>query len=166
MPQQPNAVPVAPVGEAKPVSDRAAFDEVIDIASRLTSLMTRENECLGQFDFKGMEALQEEKLQLTRIYCHRVYELKKDPARLAALTQVVRDEMKKVMLQFDEVAKQNEKALRSTREANDRVLKSVVEAANTLSPRVAGYSRTGVMSKGYGNGRMPAPPPISINSCY
>jgi hypothetical protein len=155
------ATPAAPTAGPVP-----GFDDLIDIATRLTPVMQRENDCLAKFDLKGLSTLHEEKLQLTRVYCQRVYDLKKDPTRLSALALAVRDELKSVLGRFDEVAKANERILRSTREANDRVLKVVIEAANKVSEQVPSYSRNGAMARPYGSLRAPVTPPVSINRCF
>ncbi len=146
------------------MADRTPFDELIDVASRLTALMERENACLAKHDTAGIKTMADEKLALTRAYTLRVREIAHDPARLAAVTQAVRLEMKKVMARFDEVAKRNELALRAAREVNDRVLKAIIEVANRQQPRVAAYSRTGGMAKPYGSAaRVASTPPVAVN---
>jgi len=146
------------------VAERSPFDELIDVASRLTGLMERENACLAKHDTAGIKGLADEKLALTRAYTTRVRDLSKDPARLKAVTQVVRDEIKKVMARFDEVARQNEMALKAARIVNERVLQAIVEAANAQQPRVSGYSRSGGMAKAYGSAaRVPSAPPVAVN---
>jgi hypothetical protein len=145
------------------MAERTAFDELIDVASRLTALMERENSMLAVHDTSGIKAIQDEKLALTRAYTLRVREIRKDPGRLAAVTQAVRAEMKKVLVRFDEVAKRNETALAAARDVNERVLKAIVDAANAQAPRVTGYSRTGGMAKPYGSAaRIAAPPPVAV----
>jgi hypothetical protein len=145
------------------MAERTAFDELIDSASRLTALMERENAMLAVHDTGGIKTIQDEKLALTRAYTLRVREIRKDPTRLAAVTQAVRAEMKKVLVRFDEVAKRNESALAAARDVNERVLKAIVDAANAQAPRVTGYSRTGGMAKPYGSAaRIAAPPPVAV----
>jgi|GEM_PF-672936 len=145
------------------MADRTPIDELIDVASRLTALMERENAMLAAHDTGGIKGIQDEKLALTRAYTTRVREIHKDPTRLSAVTQAVRAEMKKVLLRFDEVAKRNEIALKAARDVNERVLKAIVDAANAQVPRVNGYSRTGGMAKPYGSAaRIAAPPPVAV----
>ena len=145
------------------MAERTPIDELIDVASRLTALMERENAMLAVHDTNGVPTLQDEKLALTRAYTTRVREMTKNPAQLKAVTQVVRAEMKTVLQRFDEVAKRNEIALKAAREVNDRVLKAIVDAANAQVPRATGYSRTGGMAKPYGSAaRVAAPPPVAF----
>ena len=152
-----------PQSEAK----HGPFEGLIQTASRLTALLDRENECLSKCDVKGVAALHEEKQSLTRAYSLQVHELKKEPAKLAAVTQVVRDEVKKIMTRFDDVCSVNERRLKAVREANDRVMKVIVDAANEQVPRATGYSRTGTVAKPYGSsGRVPVPPPVAINRTF
>lgn len=148
----------------QPQSKHGPFEGLIQTASRLTSLLERENACLEKCDIAGVAALHEEKQSLTRAYCLHVHELKQEPAKLAVVTQVVREEVKKVMARFDEVCSVNERRLKAVREANDRVMKVIIDAANKQAPRVSGYSRTGAAAKPYGSsGRVPVPPPVAIN---
>jgi len=106
---------------SQPQLEPKQFEELVSIASRLTALLERENECLAKFDVRGISGLHEEKQALTQTYCLRVHELKKDPLALAAVTATVRDEVKKVMARFDEVVKLNERALKSTRDVPERL---------------------------------------------
>lgn len=150
--------------QPQPHAKHGQFEGLIEAASRLTALLERENVCLEKCDVKGVAALHDEKQALTRAYALHVHELKKEPVKLAALTQVVRDEVKKIMVRFDEVCTINERRLKAVREANDRVMKVIVDAANEQAPRASGYSRTGAMAKPYGSsGRVPVPPPVAIN---
>jgi flagellar biosynthesis/type III secretory pathway chaperone len=148
----------------QPQTKNGPFEGLIQTASRLTALLDRENVCLEKCDIAGVAALHEEKQSLTRAYCLHVHELKQEPAKLAVVTQVVRDEVKKVMTRFDEVCSVNERRLKAIRDANDRVMKVIIDAANKQAPRVSGYSRTGAAAKPYGSsGRVPVPPPVAIN---
>jgi len=148
----------------QPQAKHGPFEALIQTASRLTALLERENEFLSKCDVKGVATLHDEKQSLTRAYAMHVHELKKEPAKLAVVTQVVRDEVKKIMLRFDEVCATNERRLKAVRDANDRVMKIIIDAANKQMPRTSGYSRTGAMAKPYGSsGRVPVPPPVAIN---
>lgn len=150
--------------QAQPHAKHGPFEALIQAASRLTALLERENACLASCDMKGVAALHEEKQALTQTYCLHVHELKKEPAKLAVVTQVVRDEVKRIMAHFDEVCGINERRLKAVREANDRVMKVIVDAADKQMPRVSGYSRNGAMAKPYGSsGRVPVPPAFAIN---
>lgn len=150
----------------QPQAEPNPFNALIDTASRLTALLERENECLAKCDVSGVTALFEQKQSLTRAYGLLVNELKKEPAKLAVITQVVRDEIKKVMTRFEAVCAINERRLQAVREANDRVLKVIVDAANQQMPQASGYTRTGAIAKPYGSsGRVPAAPPVSLNRC-
>jgi hypothetical protein len=155
------------MSQPQPHPNRNPFEALIETASRLTALIERENECLAKCDVAGVGALHQEKESLTRSYCLHVHELKKEPAKLAVVTQVVRDEVKKVMNRFNDVCAINERRLQAVREANDRVMKVLVDAANQqMMPRTTGYSRTGAVAKPYGSsGRVPVPPPVSVNRC-
>src|SRR5215813_13218568 len=81
----------------QPQANQNPFDALITAASRLTALMERENDALARCDVSAVTALHEEKQALTRTYCLQVHELKKEPAKISVVTQVVRDEVKKIM---------------------------------------------------------------------
>ena len=152
------------MSQALPQAKHGPFEALIQTASRLTALLERENECLAKCDIKGVSALHDEKQSLTQTYAMHVHELKKEPAKLSVVTQVVRDEVKQIMQRFDEVCTINERRLKAIRDANDRVMKIIVDAANQQMPRASGYARNGAMAKPYGSsGRVPVPPPVAIN---
>jgi len=154
------------MSQPQPQANHNPFDALITAASRLTALMERENEALAKCDVGAVTALHDEKQALTRSYCLHVHELKKEPAKLAVVTQVVRDEVKKIMARFNEVVAINERRLQAVRDANDRVMKVLIDAANQQMPRSTGYSRTGAVATPYGSsGRVPVPPPVAINRC-
>jgi hypothetical protein len=156
--------PAQPQPQPQPQTKLGPFEALIQAASRLTALLERENEFLAKCDINGVSALHDEKQSLTQTYCLHVHELKKEPQKLAVVTQVVRDEVKKIMLRFDEACSVNERRLKAIREANDRVMKVIIDAANQQMPRASGYSRTGAAAKPYGSsGRVPVPPPVAIN---
>jgi hypothetical protein len=144
------------------MAEPTSLDALIDVASRLTALMERENAMLAAHDTNGIKSIQEEKLALTRAYTLGVHNIRKEPARLKAVAEAVRKEMKLVLLKFDDATKRNEAALRAARDVNERVLKAIVDAANAQAPRSTGYSRTGSMAKPYGSAaRVAAPPPVA-----
>ena len=150
----------------QPQPSRNPCEALIQTASRLTALIERENEHLSKCELGAIAGLNEEKEALTRTYCLHVHELKKEPAKMAIVTQVVRDEMKKIMARFNEACTVNERRLAAARQANDRVMKVLVDAAAQQAPRATGYARNGAMAKPYGSsGRVPVPPPIAINHC-
>jgi flagellar biosynthesis/type III secretory pathway chaperone len=151
----------------QPQANPTPFDALISTASRLTAILERENECLAKCDMTGLSGLLEQKQSLTQAYCLHVHELRKEPAKLAVATKVVRDEIKKVMARFEEVCAVNERRLKGMREANDRVMKVIIDAANQQMPQATGYSRTGAAARPYGSsGRVPAPPPVAINRTF
>jgi hypothetical protein len=59
----------------------------------------------------------------------------------------VRDELKETLARFDDAAKANERTLAAARAANERVLKTVVEAAEAKRPTTGAYSRAGTVTR-------------------
>jgi hypothetical protein len=122
--------------------------DLIVVAGRLITLVTEETRLLEAYQANDIGKLQDEKGRLSRIYVGLVRDLKRDPELLAAVEKAVREELTDVLKRFETAAEANTNALNAAREANERVMRAVVEAAAAQQTTVAGYSR---------NGALPAP---------
>jgi hypothetical protein len=72
-----------------------------------------------------------------------VTQLQSEPSRLNAVESIVRDELRRVTERFEEAVAENARALRAASEANNRLIKAIVEAAEQAQPKHAGYTNTG-----------------------
>lgn len=116
---------------------------LIAVTSRLIDLMGREIELLRAMRPREIETLQADKAGLTRAYVEYVAQLQSEPSRLGAVEPIVRDELRRVTERFEESVTENARALRAASEANNRLIKAIIEAAEQAQPRHAGYTNTG-----------------------
>ena len=120
---------------------------LVTLTARLVDLMGREIELLRAMRPREIEGIQAEKAALARTYAETVRQLSADPQRLKALEPVVRDEIKRVTERFEEAVAENARALKAASEANARLVRAIVEAAERQLPRAEGYSRAGTASE-------------------
>jgi hypothetical protein len=120
--------------------------DLIVVAGRLITLVNEETRLLEAYKSNDIGQLQDEKTRLTRIYVGLVRDLKRDPELLAAVEKAVREELTDVLKRFETAAEANTNALNVAREANERVMRAIVEAATAQQTTVAGYSRTGTLA--------------------
>jgi hypothetical protein len=118
--------------------------DLIVVAGRLITLVTEETRRLEAYKTDEIASLHDEKARLTRLYAGLVRDLKRDPELLSAADKAVREELTDVLHRFGAAADANAKALELAREANERVMRAIVEAASAQQNAVAGYSRAGV----------------------
>ncbi|MFO0997574.1 MAG: hypothetical protein U1F33_12915 [Alphaproteobacteria bacterium] len=116
---------------------------LIAVTSRLIDLMGREIELLRSMRPREIESLQADKAGLTRTYVEYVAQLQSEPSRLGAVEPIVRDELRRITERFEESVAENARALRAASEANNRLIKAIIEAAGQVETRHAGYTSTG-----------------------
>ena len=115
--------------------------DLIAITGRLIELMRREIEMLHAMRSGGLEELQEEKFALARLYEQQIKALQESPVRLTALASVLKDELVAVTRQYEKTLTVNAQALKAARDANEGLLKAIVDAAS--QERSTTYSSAG-----------------------
>lgn len=138
----------------------ARMRDLIVVAGRLITLVTEETRLLEAYQANDIGQLQDEKARLSRIYSGLVRDLKRDPELLAAVEKAVREELSDVLKRFEAAAEANTNALNVAREANERVMRAIVDAAAAQQTTVAGYSRSGTVAA---PSRTAAARPISMS---
>ena len=132
------------------------IDGLIQITSRLITVLEREVELLRTTPSTGLEALQEEKSALTAAYETQARSLAGHPELLEALQPVLRAELARVTNRFQSAVSVNEAALRAARETTQRVLQAIADEIGKNRRDKAGYSPTGYGSTtSYGGGGQP-----------
>ena len=116
---------------------------LVAVTARLIDLMGREIDLLRAMKPREIDELQDEKSTLARRYADAVQQLSSEPERLASVAPGVRDELKRATERFEVAVAENARALRSASEANARLIKAIVEAAEGQIPRAEGYTPTG-----------------------
>jgi len=156
----PAAPPVGRgLGPAKP--DRV--DEIFDVAQLLAKLLERENQALAQRRATEVAGLQEEKAKLTKLYESHLQALAKAPDLLAKVRPERREALKALAKKLDGLVAINGRLLKSSIEANQRVLKAVIETAKRQQNRGAVYSRDGQLGGGAGPTRGLRTISVSVN---
>ncbi len=138
------------------MSTTSRIDDLIQITSRLITVLEREVELLRTPPSTGLEALQEEKSVLTTAYESQARSLAGHPELLEALQPVLRAELERVTSRFQSAVSNNEVALRAARETTQRVLQAIADELGKNRRDQAGYSATGYGSTAsYGGGGQP-----------
>ena len=132
------------------------IDDLIQVTSRLISVLEREVELLNGKPSPELEALQEEKSVLTAAYESQARSMAGHPELLQALQPVLRAELERVTSRFQSAVSANEMALRAARETTQRVLQAIADELDKNRRDQAGYSATGYGSTtSYGGGEQP-----------
>jgi len=130
-----------------PTAPDTRLRDLIATAGELIRVLGEETAALGVFQTGRIAEFAETKRKLAEAYAVLVRGLRKEPELLAAATAAVRDELKETLARFDATARANERTLAAARAANERVLKTVVEAAETRRGATGAYSRTGSVAR-------------------
>jgi flagellar biosynthesis/type III secretory pathway chaperone len=128
---------------AGPPDGRPSLDALIDIASRLITLLGQETQLLRQMKIKDIAALQVEKLALTRAYEARTRDLNEHSGDLDAVDQAIRDELRATVNRFEDAAKANAIAVHAAQEANQRLMQAIVDIVSERRGRTEGYAADG-----------------------
>ncbi len=126
-------------GEDRPTNN--AVRDLIGVCTSLIDLFGRETALLEAMRPAEIKTLQDEKSTLALTYEQQVKQLAVDPNCLRVVEPVLREELKAVMHNLESSRRVNEQALIAAQEANERVIRCIVEAvtehthqANTYGP--------------------------------
>ena len=138
------------------MSNTSRIDGLIQITSRLITVLEREVELLRKPPSDGLKALQEEKSALTDAYESQARSLAGHPELLEALQPVLRAELERVTSRFQSAVSTNEAALQAARETTQRVLQAIADELDKNRREQSGYTATGYGStNSYGGGKQP-----------
>ncbi|MGH6952938.1 MAG: hypothetical protein ACREGL_02065 [Alphaproteobacteria bacterium] len=129
------------------MSTAKSASKMIAVAGKLVDVAAREIELLKAMRPSAIQVLQAEKDSLARAYEAELRALRADPEGLAAIEPSLRRELKRVMLWLAEVMAENDRAIRAAREANRRLLRAVVAAAEATRPRASSYTQSGTATQ-------------------
>lgn len=127
-----------------PTSPTPRIRDLIEVAGKLIVVLREETAALRSFTLTRVTEMAGEKTKLVESYVAIAQRFRKDPETLVAITDAVRSELTETLQAFDAAARENEIAIVAAREANERVLRAIVEAAEMQRPKAQGYGRTGV----------------------
>lgn len=135
------------------------FDALIRITSRLVELIDREVEILHARRPADIGPLQEEKAALVAAYEEEFEAVKTNPRDIAALEPALKAELVAVVERLNRAVAENARALDASREANDRLLKAIVDAVSESRAHAGPYSAKGTRFVG---GPAKAKTPMSL----
>ena len=127
-------------------SDKA--DQILDAIDLLLDLIDEENEALEAHDDKTVIALQDRKEKLSRLYEGHMRAVAQNPSLLNGITEEQRDDLKEAAAELREAAEDNRRLLHAEMEANNRLLRAIVNAVKDKHQETAVYARSGDMEDG------------------
>jgi hypothetical protein len=120
--------------------------DLLDVTTRLSDLMMRENEILRSLRPQDIKGLQAEKTELASGYEHFMQELRNHPGLLGSAPTATRDALRDATVHFQKVMTDNERALRAARSVSERLMKAIVAAVSEKQISAAAYSSAGVLN--------------------
>ena len=141
------------------MSTQSQVNDLLQVTSRLVTVLEREVQLLRTVPSTELEALQEEKSALTAAYESQARSLAGHPELLEALQPVLRAELKQVTGRFQSAVAANEMALRAARETTQRVLQAIADELDKNRCDKAGYSAQGCAAS---SSRRTSGTPLSI----
>lgn len=136
--------------------------DLISVAGQLVIVLRDETAALRSFALARVAELAAEKAVLTESYTGMARQFRKDPETLKAVTHAVQAELREIMDSFEHAARENELALVAARDANERVLRAIVDAAEAQRPKAQGYGPSG-LSVATGGRRVAAGMSVALN---
>jgi hypothetical protein len=140
---------------------KSPAEDVIETTARLIELMERETLQLKAMKASALGQTQAEKDRLARSFETKMRQLAADKAAAAAIAPALRQELKATMDKFRTVMHAHELALRVAREANERVVRSILDAAQTQAGPAHAYAANGRL--GGAAGARQAPVPVALD---
>ena len=125
----------------------ATVDHFIAIAAKLIRLMERETRLLTEMRPGEVAPLLEEKARLIQAYEDKAREFRDAPERLSGITAALREEFERIVRRFDAALTRNANALLAAQEANQRLLKAIVDAVAEKTAGTPSYAPDGALRK-------------------
>ena len=138
---------------------RQRVDDLITIGGRLADLLAKENDALRSRESKGVSALVDDKLMITRIYESRVKGMIESPEDLTKVEGDLRDRLRLLGTKIRDLMEENAQLLRVAIEAHRRVAEVIAEAVKASQPGLRTYSAAGAR----GRPSKPQTIPLTVN---
>jgi hypothetical protein len=120
-------------------------NELIEITTRLTNLLTKENKALRKHDTEEATALLSEKNSLSEIYEEHVQAVMNHSEHLNALEPTLKETLSSIGEKAKTLIEENAILLRASIVANQRVMEMVADALSSARNKVTTYSADGTM---------------------
>jgi len=121
--------------------------DLIKVLNLLINVLQQEIELLHSMKPSAMQALQEDKIVLIAAYESLVRRFREQPDQLNGLDQELRERIVQATGNFQSTLTENARALFAVKEANERLFKAVVEAAESQMNDAKPYSAGGVVAR-------------------
>ncbi|MCK6453891.1 MAG: hypothetical protein L6R19_24000 [Alphaproteobacteria bacterium] len=141
---------------------KAQVDDLIETSARLIELMEQETLLLKAMKASEIGKGQAEKDRLARSFEAKLRQLAGDAPAMAALAPALRQELGGAMGRFRATMRANELALRAAREANERVVRAILDAAQSQAAPAHAYSASGKLGAATAGDRQ-APAPVALD---
>ncbi|MFM2129365.1 MAG: hypothetical protein RL477_911 [Pseudomonadota bacterium] len=135
-------------------------ETLIFLTASLIEIMSREIDLLKNMQPQEIRDLQSEKADLARAYESCMNRVKSEPQLLALAPRPLKQQLKMLTAQFQNVLAENERALRAVKSVSERLLTVIVNAV-AEKQNGASYSANGAMGLAAMNGSRPVA--VSVN---
>lgn len=144
------------------MNPNARAHEIMELATALIQLMTREIEALKAHKVADIEPIQAQKASLSDLYHKHIQAIAADPAGMAALDEKIRDELRKLAAQVETTARENAQRVRAALDMNTGIVDRIAQLAQGNRSTASGYTATGAKpAAAYSRATIQAP--ITLN---
>ncbi len=144
------------------VTATGPVNDLIVLSERLAELMSEENELLRAMRPEEIAKLQESKENLSRAYEERIRRVAAEPDHVRRLDAETKETLRRSTERLNEAVTRNRIALKAAKEANERLIRAIVNAVQEQQQNLDVYTAAGT------TGAQTAPPvrrraPVSIS---
>lgn len=152
---------------ATPTAAKAApsAEDIIELAERLCTVLSAENDALAQRRMARVQALQDDKENLSRRYVQAMAAVAEQPDLLRRTAPPQRERLTALAARMDELMTGNARLLQAAMESSQRLVDAVINAVKRHQQGSGGatYGRHGRLNTGAGAAARPA---LSINGTF
>ena len=146
------------------VTATGPVNDLIVLSERLAELMSEENELLRAMRPGEIAGLQESKANLSRAYEERMRRLAVEPDHVRRLDPETKATLRRATERLNRAVARNRIALKAAKEANERLIRAIVNAVQEQQQNLDVYTASGASGD---QGTIPAgrraPVSISVN---
>lgn len=119
--------------------------DLLQVVSRLTSVLEREIDMLRAMKPADIETLHRDKLVLSAAYEAHIKALQERPELLDSMDPRLRGDLKNAVEKFQTALAENERRLRAARDVTERVLRAIAEELDRRAMNNQAYSAAGAI---------------------
>ena len=155
-PTTPPKKPEIVVKAKEPPKPSVARD-LTEVVIRLSEVLARENEALSNHRIEILKELQDDKIALARLYEQHMQAIAKNPMILDECDQAEVAHLKEEARKMEANLETNGIRLKASWEANQRLVKAIVDAMREKAAETSVYSRAGQVITGGKKGNQIVP---------